>query len=122
VGLGLSLFQQAAREAGGDLSVQSRPGAGTKVTVTMRHSHIDRKPLGAMDETVTALIEGSPHIDFVYMHVKDKASYTLDTRELRHELGGIPMNHPEVIALIRENLNIGLAEVHSPPSGSHRTE
>jgi len=31
VGLGLSLFQQSARMAGGDLSIDSTPGVGTKV-------------------------------------------------------------------------------------------
>lgn len=115
VGLGLSLFQQSAREAQGDLVVESAPGLGTKVTVHMRHSHIDRKPMGDTAETMVTLIEGNPEIDFVYTHRKDGRQYVLDTREIRAELEEIPLNHPEVVSLIRENLKAGLKEVAQGP-------
>jgi len=111
VGLGLSLFQQAAQEAEGDLTIDSTPGLGTTVRVTMRHSHIDRKPMGNMTETVTTLIEGNPAVDFVYVHKREGREYLLDTREIRAELEEIPLNNPEVIRFIRENLASGLEEV-----------
>lgn len=111
VGLGLSLFQQAAQEAEGDLTIGSTPGLGTTVRVTMRHSHIDRKPMGDMTETVTTLIEGNPAVDFVYVHKREGREYLLDTREIRAELEEIPLNNPEVIRFIRENLASGLEEV-----------
>jgi hypothetical protein len=111
VGLGLSLFQQAARAAGGDLTVDSTPGLGTRVRVVMSHSHIDRKPLGNLAETMVTLIEGNPDVDFVFRHRKDGKEYQLDTREIRSELDEIPLNNPEVIRLIRENLASGLQEV-----------
>lgn len=111
VGLGLSLFQQSAREADGDLKVESTPGVGTKVVAFMSHKHIDRKPLGNMVETLLSLIEGNPACDFVYRHVKNGKEYQLDTREIRVELEEIPMNHPAVTGLIRENLVSGLREV-----------
>jgi anti-sigma regulatory factor (Ser/Thr protein kinase) len=111
VGLGLSLFQQSAQEAEGDLTIDSTPGKGTRVVVFMSHSHIDRKPMGNMAETVTTLIEGNPDVDFVYVHKKDGKNYTLDTREIRSELEEIPMNNPQVVGLIRENLLAGSAEV-----------
>lgn len=111
VGLGLSLFQQSAREAEGDLEIHSVAGVGTEVTVFMRHSHIDRKPMGDMAETVTTLIQGNPDVDFVYTHRRNGKEYRLDTREIRQELEEIPLNNPQVVALIKENLNAGLAEV-----------
>lgn len=111
VGLGLSLFQQSAQEAGGDLTVESTVGQGTRVTVVMSHRNIDRKPMGNMAETVLTLVEGNPHVDFVYSHEKDGTGYALDTREIRAVLGDIPINHPEVTALIRDNLRTGLAEL-----------
>lgn len=111
VGLGLSLFQQSAREAGGDLSISSTPGLGTMVTVFMSHSHIDRKPMGDMAATMLTLIEGNPEVDFVYTHRKEAREYVLDTRELRSELEEIPLNSPVVVSLIRENLESGLQEV-----------
>jgi hypothetical protein len=104
VGLGLSLFQQSAQEAQGDLVVESTPGVGTKVTAHMRRSHIDRKPMGDMAETMVTLIQGNPEIDFVYTHRKDGRELTLDTRELRTELEEIPLNNPHVLNLIRESV------------------
>ena len=111
VGMGLSLFQQSAQEAGGHLELASEPGKGTVVKVAMSHSHIDRKPLGDLAETVVTLIEGNPTVDVVYTHIKNGREYQLDTREIREELEEIPMNHPHVVQLIRENLHEGLQEV-----------
>lgn len=111
VGLGLSLFQQSAQEAEGDLTITSVPNQGTRVTVVMKHSHIDRKPMGNMVDTILTLVEGNPEIDFVYSHIRDGKRYTLDTREVRAILEEVPINHPEVTALIRENLREGLQEI-----------
>jgi len=111
VGLGLSLFQQTAQEADGDLTIASTPGVGTTVHVTMRHSHIDRKPMGDMAETVTTLIEGNPDVDLVYVHRKDGNEYVLDTRELRAELEDIPLNHPQVARLIHDSVESSLNEI-----------
>ncbi|MBI5570605.1 MAG: ATP-binding protein [Desulfomonile tiedjei] len=108
VGLGLSLFQQSAQEAGGDLTIASTPGVGTTVTAFMSYRHIDRKPMGNMVETMLTLIEGNPDCDFVYTHISNDKRYVLDTREIRCELEEIPMNHPEVTGLIRDNLVSGL--------------
>jgi hypothetical protein len=110
VGLGLSLFQQSAQEAAGDLVVESTPGVGTTVTALMSHKHIDRKPMGNMVETILTLIEGNPQCDFLYAHSKNGKEYTLDTRTMRAELEEIPINHPEVIGLIRQDLSAGLQE------------
>lgn len=111
VGLGLSLFQQSAQEAGGDLRIESTPGKGTKVTAFMSHSHIDRKPMGNLAETLVTLIEGNPGVDFVYCHRKNGGEYLLDTREIRTELEEIPINNPAVVGFIKENLIAGLREV-----------
>ncbi|MBM3300136.1 MAG: ATP-binding protein [Deltaproteobacteria bacterium] len=111
VGLGLSLFQQSAQEAGGRLEIESTPGAGTKVMAFMSHGHIDRKPMGNMVATVTTLIEGNPEVDFVYTHRINSREYVLDTRELRQELEEIPLNNPQVVAWINEHLTSGLREI-----------
>lgn len=111
VGMGLSLFHQAALAADGDLELASEAGKGTVVKVFMSHGHIDRKPMGDMAETMVTLIEGNPHIDFVYSHLRNGREYRLDTRELREDLEEIPINHPQVVQLIRENLHSGLQEI-----------
>jgi len=69
VGLGLPLLAQAAEEAGGRLEVQSAAGQGTKVFATFRLSHIDRKPLGNMEETVRCLKATHPEVCFRFESV-----------------------------------------------------
>ena len=83
VGLGLPLLSQAARESGGNVEIASKVGRGTKVKATFGYSHIDRKPLGNMEMTLTTLIAGNPEVDFIYEHKKDELEYRLDTKEIR---------------------------------------
>jgi hypothetical protein len=111
VGLGLSLFQQAAQAAGGNIEVDSTPGFGTRISVHMSHKNIDRKPLGDLAETISTLIQGNPDVDFLYTHRKNDKEFSLDTREIRSELEEVPINNPEVIALIQENLRASLKEI-----------
>ena len=86
IGLGLSLWKEAAKRCGGDFSIESEIGKGTVVTATFRYDHIDRAPIGDIAGTITMLIAGNPDIDFVYDHVIDGNIFTIDTRELRVEL------------------------------------
>jgi hypothetical protein len=86
VGLGLSLLQQAAREAGGEFFISSKPGQGTEVRATFQASHIDRKPLGDMGSTLVSLILGNPDVDFVYAFNLDGEETRLDTRTIKAEL------------------------------------
>ncbi len=111
VGLGLSLLEQAAQDAGGGLTVGSRENEGTTVSATFRHSHIDRKPLGNLADTMTVLIVGKPDIDFVFTYRKNDRSYALDTRTVRRELEGIPLNTPSVAAAIKGELEAAMEEL-----------
>jgi anti-sigma regulatory factor (Ser/Thr protein kinase) len=114
VGLGLSLFQQTAESAEGNLEIESVLGQGTTIKVYMKLNHIDRKPMGNMAETMAALIQGNPNIDFSYMHVIDGKQFSFSTSELRPDLEEIPINHPEVVQLIRNIIAEGLRELSSP--------
>jgi signal transduction histidine kinase len=69
-GLGLSFLAQSAEESGGNLSVESSVGKGTKVTATFGLNHIDRKPLGKLDETVKCLRMTHPEINFLFNYAK----------------------------------------------------
>lgn len=70
IGLGLPFLAQAAEEAGGKLHIESAPGKGTKVTATFRLSHIDRKPLGNLEETVRCLKATHPEVGFRFEHME----------------------------------------------------
>ena len=111
VGLGLSLMAQAAQESGGMLRIESEPGKGTKVTVTFQYSHIDRKPLGSMTETMATLFLGNPELDISYSHQKQGRTYTLSSHALKERFKNRPLAGPEVIQWVKKHLKEGLAQI-----------
>ncbi len=113
VGLGLPFLKEACRESNGELSLDSRPGKGTTVRASFQHSHIDRKPLGDIGETLVTLIAGHPEVDLLYEHRKNVASFVLDTREIKQGLGSVPLNTSQVLSALRGHIRAGLQELES---------
>ena len=105
VGMGLPLMKMEAQMSGGDLSIESKVGQGTRVTSWFDPSNIDMPPLGDLTSSITTLIQGSPNIDFVFTHRTSVGEYTLDTGEIRQIMGDIPLSEPEVIAWLTEYLH-----------------
>ena len=104
VGLGIPFYKYAAESTGGSFSIQSELGKGTRVTAVFGLSHIDRMPLGDITSTIHNLIIYHPDTDFIYTYQYDDSSFTLDTRQMREILDGIPLNAPEVSDYILEYL------------------
>ena len=100
VGLGIPFFKYAAECSGGSFQIRSSPGKGTSITAVFGLSHIDRMPLGDMDATIHNLIVYHPDRDFCYTFTCRGHSFTLDTRQMREILEGVPLNAPEVSAYI----------------------
>jgi hypothetical protein len=111
VGLGLSLLAAAAERCEGRLTVKTEPSAGTEVGATFRYSHIDRAPVGDMAATITTLIMGNPQIDFVYTHIIDGEEFTLDTRELKAEMGDLSLTNPVVIYHLTASIRNSLGQL-----------
>jgi anti-sigma regulatory factor (Ser/Thr protein kinase) len=107
-GLGIPLLAQAAEECNGRFSIDSEVDKGTVITAEFQHSHIDIKPLGDIGSTMAVLIGGHPEIDFLLSYEKDGFSYKLDTEELKKELNDVPINLPDVLKLIRDDINSAL--------------
>lgn len=107
-GLGIPLLAQAAEQAGGGLTVDSAPGRGTRVTVTFQWDHIDRPPMGAMQDTLLTLIAGHPELDLVYEERVDGEVFRIDTREIKNELDDVPINSPAVLEALRGMLKDGM--------------
>jgi hypothetical protein len=103
-GFGLSLLSEAAKAANGHFSIESKKNAGTRIKAGFQHSHIDRKPLGDMGQTIITLVIGNPEIDLVYAHKKNGQKYSLDTRKIKAQLKGAPLNSPAGIRMIKEDL------------------
>lgn len=104
VGLGVPFFKYAAEATGGSFSIQSQPQVGTTVTAVFVLSHIDRMPLGDITSTIHTLVVYHPETDFVYCYRYDGRSFTLDTREFRQVLDGVPFDTPEISDYIKEYL------------------
>ncbi len=117
VGLGIPLLKLAAEQTGGTVSIESvsesdNPDAcGTKVTAVFFKNHLDFTPLGDIVSTVTALIQGSPDIEWRFEHQLTVGSVELDTKELREILGDVPLDTYEVIKWIEDYLKEGYASV-----------
>jgi signal transduction histidine kinase len=70
VGLGLAFLSQSAEETGGEMSIESEPGKGTKVIATFSLGHIDRKPFGDLNETMRCLKFTHPQLNITFDHIK----------------------------------------------------
>ena len=110
VGLGIPLLTLSAEQTGGFVEISSKTagdfpeGHGTTVTAHYNKNHIDMTPLGDVTSTVVTLVQGHPDTDFLFIHKNDVGEVRLDTRELREVLGDIPLNTPDVLVWISENL------------------
>jgi hypothetical protein len=110
VGMGIPLFRLAAEMTGGSLTIESKHADecpndhGTLVKATFNKRHIDFTPLGDVISTVTTLIQGHPRVDFLFTHSYGECLVSLDTREIREVLEGVPLDIPEVLLWIRDNL------------------
>ena len=106
VGLGIPFLKMLAEMTGGGVeitSVHESAGEqhGTTTQATFGKHHIDFIPLGDMTETIKTLIQGSPEIDFEYLHKTEQGEVTLSTRELREVLGeDISLGEPEILSWI----------------------
>ncbi|MCX7974312.1 MAG: ATP-binding protein [Candidatus Aminicenantes bacterium] len=108
-GLGLPFLLEACQAAGGQLSLESSPGQGTKVIATFRLSHIDLKPLGDIPLTIIALIAGHPEIDWQYYHRRNDWEFKFDSKEFKENYPEIAINHPMALKAIRNFINKNLS-------------
>lgn len=111
VGLGLSLLAQSARDTGGDISIRTGSGTGTMVTATFKKNHIDMKPVGNIPETLLVLIAGNPSIDFHFTCTTDTNTFSLDTREIKETLEGVPITSPPVLSFLRNYISSSLRDI-----------
>ncbi|TFH39269.1 MAG: ATP-binding protein [Chrysiogenales bacterium] len=102
VGMGIPLLEQAVRDTGGNLAIESEPGKGTTISASFVMSHIDRKPLGNLGSTIITLIMGNPGVDFAVHVDTGETEAELDTRDVKSALEGVAITHPEVLESIRK--------------------
>jgi hypothetical protein len=106
VGLGLSMLSESVRATGGEMTVESSLGKGTRVRATFQSNHIDMKPLGDVPQTLLTLMAGHPEIELRYDHTIGGDTFSFDTGEIQAELGS-----PQALRQIGERLRKGLDEL-----------
>ncbi len=102
VGMGIPLFKMAAEMTGGNFTIESSPGKGTRIEAIFNTKSIDFIPLGDISETIILLITCNPHKDFVYAYSRNNYSFIFDTREIKEQLQDIPLSTPEVVSWIKK--------------------
>jgi histidine kinase/DNA gyrase B/HSP90-like ATPase len=111
VGLGLSLFEAAARQCNGSMRVESIEGRGAKIFVEFGYDHIDRAPLGDMAGTLLSLIMGYPDVDFDYLHTVNRHRFEMKTTEIKNLFDGRSVSDPVVFRKIQQVLQEGLTRL-----------
>ncbi len=104
VGLGLSLFENTARQCNGALTVDSEPGHGTRVKATFAYDHIDRPPLGDMAATLMTLIYGNPEGDLVYRYRYGEKEIVIDTKDAREKFENRPITDPDAFRYLMDQM------------------
>lgn len=111
VGLGISLFEASAKNASGDLSINSKKNLGTEVKACFKISHIDRLPLGNVAETLTTLIMAQPDVEYNLVIDNKKDQFTFSSLDIKKTLGDVPITQFEVIKWIGEYIDEGIKTI-----------
>ncbi len=110
VGMGIPLLKLAAEQTGGNIEItsvcesDSPENHGTTVTAVFFKNHLDFTPLGDVVSSITVLIQGSPDIDWQFVHNINGETVELNTKELREILRDVPLDNYEVIKWIEDFL------------------
>lgn len=108
VGLGIPLFKEGTEQAGGRFSLKSELGKGTVIQGSYQLSHLDRPPLGDLAGSLFTLVTANPELDFTCTFRRGQESFVFDTRQIRQELDGVPLDIPEVQAWMKAYIDEGV--------------
>ena len=116
IGLGIPLFKQNAEMCNGYFNLESKLGVGSTLTAVFQYDHIDRIPMGNLQDTFVGSIIGHADIDFEII-LENKLStgenevFEFFTVAVKDELDGIPITYPEVISYINDVIKEGIINI-----------
>ena len=108
--MGIPLFKMAAEAANGSFGIMSAEGKGTTVTAKFEIANIDRAPLRDLVSTITAQLSDS--VDYIWTYRIDGREFVFDTREVKEQLEGVPIDSPEIIVFIQDLLTENIQTVN----------
>ncbi|HKM29282.1 MAG TPA: ATP-binding protein [Bacilli bacterium] len=108
VGLGIPLFKELCETCLGNFKIESQVGEGTRLTGTLKHSNIDRHPMGNIVDTIYTLIINDDEVEIVYNHKFNNKIFTFNTKEIKQILDGVPFKQIDVMMWIKDYIKEGL--------------
>lgn len=111
VGLGIPMFKASAEACDGQFFIHSALGNGTEITGIFKYSHIDRVPLGNMPETIVTIINACESMNLIYTHTINQQTFTLNTKEIKKMLDGVPITNIDVISWLKGYIKESLEEI-----------
>jgi hypothetical protein len=102
VGLGLPFLAQAVELAGGDWSIESEKGVGTKVDFGFPAASVDSPPVGDIPSLVLCLLCLPGDYEMIVRRSSPRGSYELKRSELYEAVGGL--ERASSLALLKDFL------------------
>lgn len=100
VGFGIPLFKQIVLLCDGEFKIESKENFGTRIYAKFRKSHPNLPSIGDLENSFLTLIIAC-NCDFYIYYNKDGKIFEFDTKKIKNFLGGVPLNHPEVIKFLK---------------------
>jgi hypothetical protein len=111
VGLGIPLLKEASEACNGCLTIASELGKGTTIKVEFQINHIDRMPLGNLNDTFFSLFIAFPEIHWTFKCFRDGDGFYFDDAEIKRELEGVSFTEPAVLSFFRDMFENGMKNV-----------
>ncbi len=113
VGMGLSLLNHLARQAGGSVSLNSELGKGTTITAEFKKNHLNRAPLGDIAETIVNLVISNIDIHFFYIHRTDLGRFSFDSYWIYARMAEQVCSIYEIVEPAKEHIKKNLLAIQS---------
>ena len=111
VGLGIPFLKEAAEACNGHFSITSQPGKGTSVEACFQRDHIDRMPMGAIQNTFLDLLVGFPDVHWIFKYRIDEEEFDLDSDPIHEILDDIPLSDPAVLKYLKNEIENGIERI-----------
>lgn len=111
VGLGIPLLKAAAERCNGYFNINSTINKGTRIECTFELNHIDRAPLGNIEETIMAIISSLGNSELNYTHKYNDKEFIFDTIKVKEILEGVSLLNADVLIWIKEYIRENLYNI-----------
>ena len=113
VGLGIPLMKATAERSGGKLTIDSTLGKGTAIITELEYNHIDRPPLGRVEDTIVSLMSFHHGIDIHFTYRYDAKVFEFHTEEIKAIYTDLDYYPTEVLAWVKTYLLENMEEQKS---------